>query len=84
MLKPPPDLIRLAIGELDTRSSACALVGDSPTDIQAAHAAGVHSIGYAKTSRDIDHLVDSGAGAIILSLADLALRLRARPSCSEL
>jgi beta-phosphoglucomutase-like phosphatase (HAD superfamily) len=79
-LKPRPDLIRLAISELDTRPSACSLVGDSPTDIQAANAAGVHSIGYAKTSRDIDHLVDSGAGAIILSMADLALRLRARPS----
>jgi phosphoglycolate phosphatase len=84
VLKPRPDLIELAMAELGTRSSACALVGDSPTDIQAAHAAGVHSIGYAKTSRDIDHLVDSRAGAIILSMADLALRLRARPSGSEL
>jgi len=84
VLKLRPDLITLAITELDTRPTACALVGDSPADMEAAHAAGARSIGYAKSFRDIDHLIDAGAGAIILSMADLALRLRARPSDSEL
>jgi phosphoglycolate phosphatase len=80
VLMPRPDLIELAVTGLGAQSSACALVGGSPTDIQAAHAAGVNSIGYAKTSHDVDHLVDARAGAIIVSMADLALRLRARPS----
>jgi phosphoglycolate phosphatase len=78
-LKPRPDLIELAVTGLDTQSSACALVGGLPPDIQAADAAGVHSIGYGRTTRDADALVDAEAGAIIVSMADLALRLRARP-----
>ena len=84
VLMPRPDLIELAVTGLGTQSPACALVGGSPTDIQAAHAAGVHSIGYARTPRDADDLVDVGADAIIVSMADLALRLRAHPSGSEL
>jgi len=84
VLMPRPDLIELAVTGLDTQSSDCALVGGSVTDIQAAHAAGVHSIGYARTPRDADDLVDAGADAIIVSMADLALRLRAHPSGSEL
>jgi phosphoglycolate phosphatase len=84
VLKPRPGLIELAVTGLDTQSSECALVGGSPTDIQAAHAAGVHSIGYARTPRDADDLVDAGAGTIIVSMADLALRLRAHPSDREL
>ncbi len=77
-------MIELAVTGLGTQSQDCALVGGSLTDIQAAHAAGVNSIGYARTPRDADDLVDAGTGAIIVSMADLALRLRARPSNSEL
>jgi phosphoglycolate phosphatase len=79
VLKPQPSLIELAVTGLDTQSSDCALVGGSPPDIQAARAAGVHSIGYARTPRDADDLVDARADAIIASMADLALRLRAHP-----
>jgi phosphoglycolate phosphatase-like HAD superfamily hydrolase len=60
------------------------VVGDSQSDIQAAHSAGAPSIGYAKTSADADHLAAAGADAVILSLADLALRLRARTADPEL
>jgi phosphoglycolate phosphatase len=80
VLKPRPDLLELAVTGLGTQSQDCVLVGGSLTDIQAAHAAGVNSIGYARTPRDTDDLVDAGTGAIIVSMADLALRLRARPS----
>ena len=83
VLKHRPGMIGLAVTGLDTQSPACALVSSSPTDIHAAHAAGMHSIGYARTSRDSDHLVDAGADAIIVSMADLALRLRARSSGSS-
>ncbi len=79
MLKPRRDLTKLAVTGLDTLSPACALVCGSSADIQAAHAAGVHSIGHARTPRDTDDLIDAGAGAIIVSMADLALRLRAHP-----
>ena len=48
------------------------------TDIQGARLASVHSIGYANEPGKREHFTAAGAGAIINSLADLALRLRAR------
>jgi phosphoglycolate phosphatase len=79
VLKPRPDLIELAVNGLGAQPQDCVLVGGSLTEIQAAHAAGVNSIGYARTPRDADDLANAGAGAIIVSMADLALRLRAHP-----
>jgi beta-phosphoglucomutase-like phosphatase (HAD superfamily) len=79
-LKPWPNLIELAVTGLGTQSQDCVLVGGSVTDIQTAHEAGVNSIGYARTPRDVDDLAEAGAGAIIVSMADLALRLRAHAS----
>ena len=82
VLMPRPELVELAVTGLDTQSSDCALVGGSLTDIHAAHAAEAHTIAYGRTSRDTDDLGDAGTGAIIASMADLALRLRAHPSNS--
>jgi len=48
------------------------------TDVQGARLAGAHSIGYANKPGKRERLSEAGAGAIINSLADLALRLRAR------
>lgn len=84
VLKPRVNLIELAVRGLGAELSACALIGCSPTDVQAAHTAEVNSIGYGRTSHDVDRLVDAGVDTIIVSMADLALRLRARPSDSEL
>ena len=78
ILKPSPHLVNEAASALGASQSTCAVVGDSQSDIQAARAAGALSIGYAKTVADADHLAAVGAGAVIVSLADLALRLRAR------
>jgi phosphoglycolate phosphatase len=78
-LKPLLSSIELAVTGLEAQSSACALVGDTVMNIQAAQATGVQSIGYARTPRDADHLSNAGAGATIASMADLALRLRAHP-----
>ena len=54
------------------------------TDIQGAHLASVQSIGYANKPGKRERLTAAGAGAIINSLADLALRLRARVANPEL
>jgi phosphoglycolate phosphatase len=78
-LEPWPNLIELAVAGLGTQSQDCILVGGSVTDIKAAHTVGVNSIGYARTPRDADDLADAGAGTIIVSMAGLALRLRAHP-----
>jgi phosphoglycolate phosphatase/AHBA synthesis associated protein len=43
--KPAPDLVRLALRELDVAADAAWMVGDSKYDRQAARAAGVHFVG---------------------------------------
>ncbi len=63
---------------LGAEPGECALVGDSVTDIQAARLARVHSIGYANEPGEHERFTEAGVGAIINSLADLALGLRAR------
>ncbi len=47
ILKPSPALVVEAITSLEATPTSCTLVGDSPTDIAAAKAANVRSVGYA-------------------------------------
>ena len=68
---------------LDAEPGECTLVGDSVTDIQAAHLASVHSIGYANEPGKREGFAAAGVGAIINSLAELALGLRARLGGSD-
>ena len=76
---PPTSLTEHAITALRADPAACMLVASSPAIIEAANAAGTHTIGYARTPGDREHLADTQASAVISSLADLVLRLRARP-----
>jgi phosphoglycolate phosphatase len=78
LLKPSPHLINKAVRGLDAAPAATALVGDSLTDVEAAHSAGVVSIGYANKRGKLEHMMQLGAGAVITSMADLALSLRAK------
>ena len=84
MLKPDPYLIDKAVCGLDAVPAAAALVGDSYTDIEAAHRAGIASVGYANRPGKRDRMTQLQAGAVITSMADLALSLRARPVNPEL
>ena len=84
LLKPSPHLITQAVEALDAEPGDCTLVGDSVTDVQGARLAGAHSIGYANEPGQRERLAAAGAGAIINSLTDLALRLRARVADPEL
>ena len=78
LLKPSPYLITQTVEALDAEPGECTLVGDSVTDIQGARLAGVQSIGYANQPGQRERLSEAGAGATINSLADLALKIRAR------
>jgi HAD superfamily hydrolase (TIGR01549 family) len=84
LLKPSPHLIERAVETLSAQPSECTLVGDSTTDIEGARLASVRSIGYANKPGKRERLIAAGAGAVITSLADLALRLRARTADTEL
>jgi HAD superfamily hydrolase (TIGR01662 family) len=78
-LKPSPHLLEIAIQKLAADPAATALVGDSLTDIEAAHRAGIASIGYANKPGKQGAMTELQAGAVITSMSDLALSLRAHP-----
>jgi phosphoglycolate phosphatase len=79
LLKPSPHLIEQAITGLSAPPGECVIVGDSTTDMQAAELVGMDSIGYANKPGKHARLAEAGATAVISSLADLVLSLRARP-----
>ena len=84
LLKPSPHLLTQAVDALEAEPGECALVGDSVTDIQAARLASVQSIGYANEPGKRERFTAVGAGAIISSLANLALKLRGHVADPEL
>jgi phosphoglycolate phosphatase len=79
LLKPSPHLIDKAVQDLNADPAATALVGDSITDIEGSRLAGIDSIGYANKPGKYERMSAAGAGTVISTLAELALRLRARP-----
>jgi phosphoglycolate phosphatase len=80
LLKPSPHFLQQAITASNADPDACTLVGDQLSDIDAARLAGTHSVGYANEPGKTDAFTDAGAGAIVTSLAPIALALRARPN----
>lgn len=56
LLKPSPHLVDNAAAILGIPPIRCVLVGDSPGDIHAAHAANVRAVGYANRSGKIEEL----------------------------
>lgn len=80
LLKPNPYLINEAVRGMDANPAESALVGDSLTDIEAAHSAGVASIGYANKRGKRERMTELRVGTVITSMADLALALRAQRS----
>ena len=77
LLKPSPHLIDEAVRGLQADPERSTLVGDSFTDIEAARRADVSSIGYANKPGKHERMIQLGAGAVITSMAHLALMLRA-------
>lgn len=76
-LKPDPFLVQLAL--MGWRDVPAVLVGDSVTDVQAAHAAGVLAIGYASTPSDRTTLAAAGAEAVVGTMTELAAALCETP-----
>ena len=70
-MKPSPYRVRQAIQMLQATPAECVLVGDSVSDVAAAHAADLAAIGYADKPGKDERLAEAGADAIIMRLADL-------------
>lgn len=76
LMKPNPELIHRALQILDTEPHDCVIIGDSVTDIQVSHHAGLRSIGYAKTPRRGTELAEAGADAIVDDMTTLGSTVR--------
>lgn len=72
LMKPEPHTVQraLTIAGADPRSAV--LIGDSVSDIEVARAAGVRSIGYAKTPQRGVELREAGADAVVERMTSLA------------
>jgi HAD superfamily hydrolase (TIGR01549 family) len=65
LLKPNPHLLTQALNALNIPPATATFLGDSTTDIQAAHAAGTMSIGYTNKPGKKADLLAAGAGTVI-------------------
>lgn len=72
-MKPHAAPIRYAAGRLDLPPHRCAMVSDTPVDMQAARQAGAWAIGVLGGFGERDELERAGAHLILPSPADLLL-----------
>lgn len=79
-LKPHPYLVRQAVHSRRARPHECALIGDSDTDVQASHAAGVASIAYANKPGKRAAFARLAPAAIIEDMTEIVHAARANPS----
>ncbi|WP_338697953.1 HAD-IA family hydrolase [Streptomyces sp. Q6] len=71
LLKPDPYCLNRALQAMGAAPAATLMIGDTPTDLAAARAAGVGFLGYARNERKAGLLRDAGARHVIGSLQTL-------------
>jgi phosphoglycolate phosphatase-like HAD superfamily hydrolase len=69
--KPHPDLMELALSELDVPAEQTLLVGDGTHDIEMGRGAGVRTCGVAWGVHEAEHLQAAGADYLVHSMAEL-------------
>ncbi|MFJ8827366.1 HAD family hydrolase [Streptomyces sp. NPDC102467] len=77
LLKPDPYCLNRALRAMGAAPSGALMIGDTPTDLYAAQAAGVAFLGYARHERKAGLLRDAGAQHVIGSLELILTALRA-------
>lgn len=78
-LKPDPHCLNRALSAMGSAPSDALMIGDTPSDLLAADAAGVPFLGYARNERKEKLLRDAGATAIVPSLKPVLELLRSGP-----
>lgn len=78
LLKPNPHCLNRALSAMGAKPSATLMIGDAPTDYQAAQEAGVDFLGYARNERKAKLLKDAGAAVVVSSLEPVLRVLRAK------
>ncbi|MEV7316427.1 HAD-IA family hydrolase [Streptomyces microflavus] len=88
LMKPSPFSLERAAKELGVGASACTLIGDSTTDIEAAARAGTMAIGFANKPGKEKSLAAAGARTIVTTMVAVAEALlmpkRTHPNIDEL
>ncbi|MEV4949580.1 HAD-IA family hydrolase [Streptomyces sp. NPDC053755] len=77
LMKPNPFPLITAAEQVHMDVTNCVLIGDSLTDIQAAHAAGTTVIGYADEPHKADVFTDAQADAVVEGMQTIADALTA-------
>lgn len=72
LMKPSPHPLLTAASALGVAPALTVLVGDSVTDVEAAHAAGARSIGYANKASKKLLLAEAGADVVVLGMQEIA------------
>ncbi|MEV6728803.1 HAD family hydrolase [Streptomyces sp. NPDC051364] len=72
LMKPSPHPLLAAASAFGVESKLTVLIGDSLTDIEAAHAAEAKSIGYANKLHKEASLAAAGADAVVLDMRQIA------------
>lgn len=80
LMKPSPHPLLVAASTLGVAPDRTVLVGDSISDIEAAHAAGARSIGYANKPHKLTTLADAGADVVVLGMQEIVWLGRVRPA----
>ncbi|MEV5607810.1 HAD family hydrolase [Streptomyces sp. NPDC052225] len=78
LLKPDPYCLNRALRAMGAAPAATLMIGDTPTDLVAARAAGVGFLGYARNERKAGLLREAGARHVVGSLEPLLGILRKR------
>ncbi|MEV1020515.1 HAD family hydrolase [Streptomyces sp. NPDC050264] len=76
LLKPDPYCLNRALRAMGAAPGGALMIGDTPTDLYAAQAAGVAFLGYARSERKAGRLRDAGARRVIGSLEPILTILR--------
>ena len=75
LMKSHPEILRQALAILRAKPQDALMIGDTVSDVEASHAAGVRIIGYAKTPSRGESLSSAGANAIVTTMLSLAKHL---------
>jgi HAD superfamily hydrolase (TIGR01549 family) len=71
LMKPHPHVVLRALRSLDLRPEQSVMIGDTPTDLEAARHAGVRFIGYGRNELKRQRLRDAGAQVVLGAYAPL-------------
>ncbi|MEV7346064.1 HAD family hydrolase [Streptomyces sp. NPDC093544] len=67
LMKPNSDVVTRALRSLKARPEDAVMIGDTPTDVEAAQRAGVRFIGYGRNARKESGLREAGATLVLAS-----------------